>query len=155
MIIFYLLDNITQLHLLEADIIRTGSIANLASAATVAASSFSMQISDPRALLDLINRDRLTQYLGFKPPSLQRISDHTLTHSNQVSFSEPYGVAGESSKSENSAIHSGEPILNNQVTQVNSEDSLNSLTKLRGKVLRLGDFIDTDAVCSRPLSLCF
>jgi hypothetical protein len=137
---------------LKANIIRPGSIANLASAATVAASSFSMQISDPRALLDLINRDRLTQYLGFKPPSLQRISDHTLTQANQVHFSEPYGVEGEPSNSANSSIHSGEPILNNEDTQVNSEDSL---AMLKGNVLRLGDFIDTDAVCSRSLSLCF
>lgn len=152
MTIFYLLGNITQLNLLKADIIRTGSIANLASAATVAASSFSMQISDPRALLDMINRDRLTLYLGFEPPSLQRIFDHTLTPANQVYFSEPYGVDGERSNSANSGIHSGEPILNNEVTRVNSEASL---TTLKGKVLRLGDFIDTDAVCSRSISLCF
>lgn len=33
-----------------------GSIANLASAATVAASSFDMKVEDPRQLLDVIDK---------------------------------------------------------------------------------------------------
>ncbi|KAJ2751557.1 hypothetical protein IWQ56_006864, partial [Coemansia nantahalensis] len=40
-----------------------GSIANLASAATVAASSFSMKTTNPRELLDLIDRDRYRKML--------------------------------------------------------------------------------------------
>ena len=111
----------------------------------MAASSFFMQISDPRTLLDMIDRDRLTHYLGFEPPALQHISNHNLTHENQVYFSEPYGVDGEGDNSANSPVNCGEPILNDELAQFNNSEPL---TALKGQVLRLGDFIDTDAVCS-------
>lgn len=38
-----------------------GSIANLASAVTVAASSFDMQVTDPRPLLELVDQVRHVQ----------------------------------------------------------------------------------------------
>lgn len=45
-----------------------GSIANLASAVTVAASSFDMQVTDPRPLLELV--DQVRHPLSIHPPSL-------------------------------------------------------------------------------------
>jgi hypothetical protein len=54
------------------DDVYPGSIGNLASAVTVAASSFKMVVTDPQSLLDLINPDPLDKLLGRDPRTSQR-----------------------------------------------------------------------------------
>lgn len=51
-----------------------GSIGNITSAATVAASSFSMRLTDPKPLLDLIRQDRLKLLDSANPRHRSRIS---------------------------------------------------------------------------------
>ncbi|KAJ2610927.1 hypothetical protein H4S08_003401 [Coemansia sp. RSA 1365] len=109
-----------------------GSIANLASAATVAASSFGMKVTNPRELLDLIDHERYRKMLdvwldkgGYvsvsEPnPKLEQTRDETISSRNTDSV----GAS--------SADASGQPA-----------DTSNLIT---GKVQRFGDNIDTDAI---------
>ncbi|KAL1846954.1 hypothetical protein Plec18170_008923 [Paecilomyces lecythidis] len=113
-----------------------GSIGNLASAATVAASSFAMKICDPQELLDMIDRALLEQYLEYQP-----FDTAPLVNRPEVHYSEPHGANSPSdlqraidNTSENTEIELGKSSTN---------DSSHNITN--GKILRLGDFIDTDA----------
>ncbi|KAF2113433.1 hypothetical protein BDV96DRAFT_648392 [Lophiotrema nucula] len=63
------------------------SIANLASAATVAASSFQMKIANPRQLLDAIDMDKLQKYLEYQP-----FKDVETESATTLRYSEPYGT---------------------------------------------------------------
>ncbi|KAJ2368878.1 hypothetical protein H4S02_010022, partial [Coemansia sp. RSA 2611] len=109
-----------------------GSIANLASAATVAASSFGMTVTNPRELMDLIDRERYNKMLDVwmdkaeeitvsEPnPELEETRGETIASRN---------TDGAGASSEESA---GEPI-----------DTSNFIT---GKVQRFEDHVDTDAI---------
>ena len=98
-----------------------GSIGNLASAATVAASSFEMKVTNPRSLLDDID------YSRFRSMSLgEDISP--------VSFniSEPSPRMGES-------------ISKSGLAEANDTEAFNSLPRnISGKVQRFEDHVDTD-----------
>ncbi|EED15868.1 aconitase, mitochondrial, putative [Talaromyces stipitatus ATCC 10500] len=116
-----------------------GSIANLASAATVAASSFSMQMSNPRELLDMIDRDRLKEYLGFEPSAqISLVSGKSEMNTSTLIFSEPYG------RDENTSNSAEGGIPNTSGNALFADEGLS--TAIQGKVLRLGDFVDTDAI---------
>jgi 3-isopropylmalate dehydratase small subunit len=101
-----------------------GSIGNLASAATVAASSFEMKIRDPRELLDGIDRQRYAEML-----------DQWLDKNQPIQVSEPNPLyidsapasQGNASSSESPSESFGIPIMS-------------------GKVQRFEDNIDTDAI---------
>jgi len=107
-----------------------GSFGNLASAVSVAASSFNMKITNPKFLLEELDQDRLRMFLGNAVPIHSRMPIYKepggslpLDESNQIS-SEILPTAGEKSSRENKK----------------------SSEIMRGKVQVLGDFIDTDAV---------
>ena len=115
-----------------------GSIGNLGSAATVAASSFSMEITDPKPFLDEIDRDRLREILHYRPKETTR---------NGPTYVEPSAASESSNKLSNGNATNVAPIGNipadgsdTAIANTASEDIR------RGKVQRLGDFIDTDAV---------
>ncbi|OIW25705.1 3-isopropylmalate dehydratase [Coniochaeta ligniaria NRRL 30616] len=102
-----------------------GSIANLASAATVAASSFSMTLQSPQQLLDQIDfteYDRLREYYS---PSMDQVADPT--------YSEPSPVMPPSQAQQESVI-----------------SSLPSL--ICGRIQRFGDNVDTDSIA--PTEIC-
>ncbi|KKK20509.1 aconitase family protein [Aspergillus rambellii] len=111
-----------------------GSIGNLASAATVAASSFEMKVRDPQEFLDDIDLDRWHCLRGISPAPAE-------FHAEQgVTYVEPSGLSvGESRSSkeklESSLQEEGESTLSNPHGDI-----------MAGKVQRLGDFIDTDAL---------
>ncbi|KAL2011398.1 hypothetical protein VTN00DRAFT_4116 [Thermoascus crustaceus] len=108
-----------------------GSIGHLASAATVAASSFEMKIIDPQKLLDSIDLDRWQRLKGTKPL--------TAPSNGSPVYVEPSGSSDSPSDSQN-------PISSN--TTIVEKDDIGSAGRdmLKGKVQRLGDFIDTDAL---------
>jgi hypothetical protein len=113
----------------------TGSIGNLGSAATVAASSFTMTLTDPHPLLNAINLDRWNALRG------SSTSLTALSSKSGLTYVEPSG---------SSLSHSREPkerpIESVQLTQASQNSSSSGDNVLKGKIQRLGDFIDTDAV---------
>lgn len=131
----------------------TGSVANLGSAATVAASSFNMQITDPRPFLESIDPAYLQKCVGYQPLGFESGSEQQ----QELAYSEPYGV-----KEENIDCNKPVPLARN--TRANGASTNVSVSAgsspeelIDGKVLLLGDFIDTDAVsrCTlRPHVLC-
>jgi aconitate hydratase/homoaconitate hydratase len=93
-----------------------GSLAWLASAATVAASALSMEVRDPRPLLEQVDRDRLAEILD------RRISGKV----PEITVSEPQmHVSRRKSGSHVAADTAG---------------------TARGRVQRFGDSVDTDAI---------
>ncbi len=94
-----------------------GSLAHLASGATVAASAVQMKIADPRPLLAKIDQDRYAKILGRKAPS----------EVPNVRAAEPApALAKASAKAATGAAAAS--------------------AALRGKVQRFGDNVDTDAI---------
>ncbi|HET9981331.1 MAG TPA: aconitase family protein, partial [Ktedonobacterales bacterium] len=93
-----------------------GSLAWLASAATVAASALGMSVSDPRPLLERVDRDRLARILG-------RTDSRPLP---EITIAEPEMHV------EAHAAGSKEEHAGGQVA--------------RGRVQRFGDSVDTDAI---------
>ncbi|KAG9771810.1 Aconitase htyD [Exophiala dermatitidis] len=113
-----------------------GSHANLGSAATVAVSSFSMKMTDPTKLLELIDMDLLERYLGYQPFADIEVRPR----SDVVQYSEPYGRDLEVDNYAEGYPESPAPTSD----EGGNPDSVNKV--ISGKVLRLGDFIDTDAI---------
>jgi 3-isopropylmalate dehydratase small subunit len=94
-----------------------GSLAWLASAATVAASSLSMEVRDPRPFLDQLDRDRLAEIL-------QRRITHRVP---QITISEPEMHVVRHKSSSGAATSTNQGIIS-------------------GKVQRFGESVDTDAI---------
>ncbi|KAJ2632554.1 hypothetical protein H4R22_001158 [Coemansia sp. RSA 1290] len=111
-----------------------GSIGNLASAATVAASSFGMKVTNPRELLDLIDRDRYRRMLDVWMDKAEPISICEPNPHLEESRDATIAARGTSADSAESAAagSAGKP-----------KDSANLIT---GRVQRFGDNIDTDAI---------
>ncbi|KAJ9131059.1 Aconitase [Pleurostoma richardsiae] len=123
-----------------------GSLANLASAATVAASSFEMRITNPRQLLDAINYDRLQEYLGYLPFEVNEAEGK-----GTLQYFEPFGV-----DSEDGSHHTDETGLQQEKSE-NNRKKLEGAPEqtVKGRAMRLGDFIDTDAIApSKFLASC-
>lgn len=120
-----------------------GSIGNLASAATVAASSFSMSITDPQPLIDMIDSERWDAIKGrgsLKP----RASSEPLYVDPPECAAKGLGTGDEKSvNAESSSLEHA-----NQAT--GPTPGVPELTGdlIKGKIQRLGDFVDTDAVSS-------
>jgi hypothetical protein len=109
----------------------------------VAASSFGMKITDPKPFLDAIDQTRLKEILG-----------QSLVHSpkNGPIYVEP-GQGSSVPPAEPSPDY--QPDVSSGDEKVPAGNTLDSTTSVpssgmpdirRGKVQRLGDFIDTDAV---------
>lgn len=111
-----------------------GSIGNLASAATVAASSFEMKLKDPHEYLAAIDLERWHTLRGVSVSATDSTQEH-------ISYMEPSGSATAETKTVDS------PDV--KVTEADTSETADSSSSdvMTGKVQRLGDFIDTDAVC--------
>ncbi|GLA95038.1 hypothetical protein AtubIFM57143_002033 [Aspergillus tubingensis] len=110
-----------------------GSIGNLASAATVAASSFEMKLKDPHEFLETIDLERWHTLRGFSMSAIDSTQDH-------ISYMEPSGSATAEIKNAGST-----DVKSSEVDTSETADSSSS-DVMTGKVQRLGDFIDTDAL---------
>ncbi|KAI1426361.1 hypothetical protein F5Y12DRAFT_784069 [Xylaria sp. FL1777] len=146
-----------------------GSIGNLAAAATVAASSFAMKITDPQPLLDQLDPEELTKYLLYNPIKdfpdvlekyhLQNEHEHgeAAAQADSIPYSEPYGTDAEEHKATAEPVPVSVPSAVSPSVQdqppTGSEPTSTEIIK--GKVMRLGDFIDTDAIIPTAfLHLC-
>lgn len=103
-----------------------GSIGHLGSAATVAASSFSMRLTDPLELLSGIDMTHWNIIRGTAESPVR-------TSASFLTYVEPSGYHVSPERCDSM----------NQSHEVRTAPSLDTIT---GKVQRLGDFIDTDAV---------
>jgi aconitase A len=106
-----------------------GSIGNLASAATVAASSFDMKAADPTSLIKNIDAERWAKLRRHKS-----IEEKT----SPVTYVDP---AGDTEEGQEEPEAEGDSAIEAEPTATNSG------VDLVGKIQRLGDMIDTDAVC--------
>ncbi len=93
-----------------------GSLAWLASAATVAASALDMRVTDPRPLLERVDRDRLNAVLLRRPSR----------RAHEITISEPEITVEAASAAKGGAAASGGTV--------------------RATVQRFGDAVDTDAI---------
>jgi hypothetical protein len=107
----------------------TGSIGNLASAATVAASSFDMKATDPTFLIEKVDLDRWSQ--------LRRRKAIDDAPNGDIIYVKPAGESVEVSEAPS-------PEIGVQDTSTKSEKFYGP--KILGEVEKLGDMIDTDAV---------
>jgi len=129
----------------------TGSIGHLASAATVAASSFAMKITDPRPLLDAMSQTRLQDILQHRTGTTHASPVHSSR--KPISYLEPGIYTTTEASVEDVANRHQEDLhalAGNEEFQGKSQQAIPTSsianTILDGKIQRLGDFIDTDAV---------
>lgn len=111
-----------------------GSFGNICSAATVAASSFSMRLTDPRPFLAEIDPQSYSTLLKRcqKPQKPEQAPEE----SPEVQYVEPNIAAhGTPNKDFSGTATSGETAESSPVSAV-----------VKGKAYALGDFVDTDAV---------
>jgi hypothetical protein len=132
-----------------------------------------MRVTDPQPLLDKLDLDELAKYIQYNPikdsPALlekfhlqaERELETEYTETGGIVYHEPYGIDAEEAETSSESVglqgtqdsstswgNSVSPPV--QDTSVPKSDP-NTAGIIEGKVLRLGDFIDTDAV-SRPFS---
>jgi hypothetical protein len=127
----------------NAHYLSTGAIGNLASAVSVAASSFDMKVTNPKSFLDEIDLERVSKLLGHRskikprkfPNYVEPSGDKDSKHSDDVL----------PSTLEANLASTATPVTPSQTNSI-SKQSLTSSDILHGKVQILGDFIDTDAV---------
>ena len=127
-----------------------GSIANLASAAVVAASSFEMVVTDPQRVLDRVDQarfDQLREWIASASPAAC------------------HGAAGADAQAGAGALFSvvePRPQLVDPAAAAEQEDPALSdpavwahlPTRVRGKVQRFGDMVDTDAIIPAQMMGC-
>lgn len=150
-----------------------GSIGNIAAAATVAVSSFAMRVTDPQSLLNKLDPEELTKYIRYNPlkdspDKLRKFHLETerdlAVESEHITYCEPYGTDAEGETPTNKVVQQipkdisvpSQKIVDTPAQHQSSTTPDGSTTGLiKGKVLRLGEFIDTDAIIPTSfLHLC-
>ncbi|CAI4214289.1 unnamed protein product [Parascedosporium putredinis] len=118
-----------------------GSIGNLASAATVAASSFSMSITDPQPLIDMIDSGRWDAIKG-------RGSLKPWTSSEPLYVDPPECATEGLGTGDGKGVDAESVSLEHPDQATGPTPGVPERTGdcIKGKIQRLGDFVDTDAV---------
>lgn len=113
-----------------------GSFGNICSAATVAASSFSMGLTDPRPFLAEIDPQSYVKLLkSCQKPQKHRQAGTPAEKSPRVQYVEPNIAHRPHNQDFSGAMTSGETVESSPMSAV-----------VNGKAYALGDFVDTDAV---------
>ena len=112
-----------------------GSIGNLASAATCAASSFEMKVRDPRELLDRVDQDRFQRMLASSGLSVEEQEGLVMPKDIHVVVSEPQPQPPAAGKA--TALLPPPPPIENLIT---------------GRVQLFGEHVDTVGVPNSPSS---
>ncbi|PYH82676.1 aconitase iron-sulfur domain-containing protein [Aspergillus uvarum CBS 121591] len=125
-----------------------GSTGHICSAAVVAASSFSMQLTDPRPLLQQVSVERYQTLLAscrrMKAEPRGKLRDHLKNNTSPVvtppmpPVVEPYLSVRNPAATPSKTT----PVPDLEQTQSNSAPA----EVLRSRISRLGDFVDTDAI---------
>lgn len=114
-----------------------GAIGSLASAATVAASSFDMAVASPQELIDLIPDERWSGVKGRGSLPTDALEE--------PQWVEPPGRDSLARVDETSE-HAPVEVVSNSSIEADAAPTKNALRRIKSKVYRLGDFVDTDAV---------
>lgn len=128
---------------------REGAIGHLASAATVAASSFNMTITDPQELIGKIPKTRWQSFKDRGP-----IPSSVTNVMAQPEYVHPAQSAARSNDNGSVSERCGLPtdkVLTKETAMLNEDASAKQSSNQKvvsGRIQRLGDFVDTDAVCS-------
>lgn len=118
-----------------------GSSGNLASAATVAASSFEMKITNPQPFVDQIDASRWDQMKG--RGSLRSVAGPS------PKYVEPAAMTTKETQKGSAPVEQ-EDLAVEELPVSGSDVVSSSKSKgIQGKVYRLEDFVDTDAVSER------
>lgn len=131
-----------------------GSFGHITSAATVAASSFEMKITDPRQLLDAVDTQHLAECLGIitstkesAPPEYFEPGSGPVPDSAQHSHSQARESYSETAPEVEDTAHGRTTSYDSSGVPLTSAGEMNNSMAIRkGKVQRLGDFVDTDAL---------
>lgn len=109
-----------------------GSIGNLASAAAVAASSFDLKVTDPKDLLNSIEKEKLKQMLNFWGAKSEDDSESLLQNPAKQSI----------------IIEEPQPILKKSKSplEIPQAPPKSLVDVIKGKVQKFGDHVDTDAI---------
>lgn len=130
-----------------------GAIGHLGSAATVAASSFGMKITDPRPFLDAIDQTRLREILGSQPTNAPKTSP-VYIEPGQRSSAQTARV-NQREKKQTLSPWNGNLATGNPVESFLPVSLPDTQDIRQGRVQCLGDFIDTDALApSEILTSC-
>lgn len=132
-----------------------GSIGHITSAATVAASSFDMRITNPLSLLDAIDPQRLADCLVNGKSTAKKASPQYYEPGFDASedVAEDAGMSETYSTDADSLSKAIETVSVSPTTDVSSAALFGSAGDMaspssikKGKLQRLGDFVDTDAL---------
>lgn len=125
-----------------------GSIGNLASAATVAASSFQMTVTNPQHFIDMIPQERWEllngrssikgKLSGKEPDWVEPASPPEATPGSELSDNQSATLLTQHDDSKDSVVVAAE---------VPDQSEKKGERLIHGKIQRLGDFVDTDAAC--------
>lgn len=128
-----------------------GSIGNLASAATVAASSFSMAVANPQHFIDQIPAERWELMAGRgslqgvvskqEPNWVEPASSGAATSEGELDVNQLAMLTSQGNESIN---------ISNKEKDASEQKDGNENKLICGKIQRLGDFVDTDAVGQPP-----
>ncbi|KAJ5782463.1 hypothetical protein N7457_004237 [Penicillium paradoxum] len=111
-----------------------GSFGHLSSAVVCAASSFGMSVVDPRPFLKAIDYEFLEKYMGAKPQMIA-----------EIQYAEPTILTAEMHKENTSLDASAKADI-----QFSQTLSNHALPHIKSRIVRLGEFIDTDALAPGP-----
>lgn len=129
-----------------------------------------MRVTDPQSLLNKLDPEELTKYIRYNPlkdspDKLRKFHLETerdlAVESEHITYCEPYGTDAEGETPTNKVVQQipkdisvpSQKIVDTPAQHQSSTTPDGSTTGLiKGKVLRLGEFIDTDAVSIRPPS---
>lgn len=107
----------------------------------MAASSFAMKVTDPKPFLDAIDKTRLKEILGHHPINTPKNGPVYIEPSHRSNVPLPPLHTYQEVSSTDEKQTTDPPLYN-----VAMSSSINAPDIRQGKVQRLGDFIDTDAV---------
>ncbi len=120
-------------------LVTLGSFGNICSAATVAASSFSMTLTDPRPFLAEVDHELYNSLLKTcqKPRKTKQAAIST-EHAPSLQFLEPH-------------ISHGLP--SQMASATTTPENSPAAAVIKSKAYALGDFVDTDAVSRQAWNL--
>ncbi|KAM3420653.1 hypothetical protein BST61_g3909 [Cercospora zeina] len=116
-----------------------GAVGHICSAATAAAASFSMTLTDPEVLVERICKDKYANYLARVAPAKRKIGTLQAKDMRDLSYAEPFLCT------KSVRIPASLEANRDNVTR-------EGLQKITSRIFRMGDYVDTDAII--PAAAC-
>ncbi|EME80585.1 uncharacterized protein MYCFIDRAFT_190021 [Pseudocercospora fijiensis CIRAD86] len=117
-----------------------GAIGHICSAATAAASSFSMTLTNPKDILEHVSEEKYLTYLARVTPTKRRIGKPVAENVTKPTYTEPLLCTDAGSVP-------APPLETN-----GNGAAKQTLEKIESRIFRMGDYVDTDAII--PAAAC-